>query len=108
MTFSPLSPLDQLLVPFSQEAEEAVIGSVLISANMFPLLESILSPDDFYLTRHRHLWQIFMRLSTRSEIMDLTTVSEELRQMGVLEEIGGYAYLIHLINNTPNSMHAEA
>ena len=99
---------NQPLAPFSQEAEEAVVGSVLISANVFPMLESILSPEDFYLTRHRHMWQIFVRLSLRNEIMDLTTVSEELRQAGVLEEIGGYAYLIHLINTTPNSMHAEA
>lgn len=108
MTFSAPSPGGLLLAPFSQEAEEAVIGSVLISATVFASLAGFLKAEDFYLTRHRHMWEVFVRLSERNEIMDLTTVSEELRQVGVLEEIGGYAYLIHLINNTPNSMHAEA
>jgi replicative DNA helicase len=97
-----------LLAPFSQEAEEAVIGSVLISPSTFSTLQGILKGEYFYLTRHRHIWEIFLRLSARGDVMDLTTISEELRQKGVLEEIGGYAYLIHLINNTPNSMHAEA
>jgi replicative DNA helicase len=106
MTLSPTSP-GNLLAPFSQEAEEAVIGSVLISPTVFASLD-FLSEDHFYLTRHRHMWKVLKRLAVRNEIMDLTTVSEELRQVGVLEDIGGYAYLLHLINNTPNSMHAEA
>lgn len=107
MTFSPNTPGSLLLAPFSQEAEEAVIGSVLISPTVFKALD-FLSSEDFYLTRHRHIWDIFLRLNARKEIMDLTTVSEELRQVGVLDEIGSYAYLIQLINNTPNSMHSEA
>lgn len=97
-----------LLAPFSQEAEEATIGSVLISPTVFGALQGLVQMADFYLTRHRHMWKAFERISSRNQIMDLTTVSEELRQMGFLEEIGGYAYLIQLINNTPNSMHAEA
>ena len=98
-----------LLAPFSQEAEEAVIGSVLTSGSyVYGPVSKLIAGDDFYLTRHRHMWDAFKRLYEREEIMDLTTISEELKQMNVLDDVGGYAYLIHLINNTPNSMHAEA
>lgn len=97
------------LPPFSQEAEEAVIGSVLISAvTVFPILSGFMRAEHFYLVRNRHLWQTFERLAIGDEIVDLTTVSEDLRQRNLLDEVGGYAYLIHLITNTPNSMHAEA
>lgn len=97
-----------LLAPFSQEAEEAVVGAVMISPPVFDQLQSFLQGDHFYLTRHRLIWNAFVRLAGRHEVMDLTTIAEELRQMGTLDEVGGPAYLVHLINNTPNSMHAEA
>ena len=96
------------LAPFSQEAEEAVIGSVLISPGVFESVQGMVTMGDFYLLRHRHLWAAFQVLSAQGMVMDLTTVAEQVRQMGMLDDIGGYAYLIHLINNTPNSMHAEA
>jgi replicative DNA helicase len=108
MTFSAPSPGGLLLAPFSQEAEESVIGAVLISPPVFQSLSAFLKAEDFYLTRHRRMWEAYTRMVGRNDLMDLTTISEELRTMGALDEIGGYAYLIHLIGNTPNSMHAEA
>lgn len=103
------TPTQQLPAPFSQEAEEAVIGSVLISAyNVMPQLIGTLKAEHFFLVRHRHLWQTFERLYARNEVMDLTTIAEELRQQNLLDEIGGPAYLIQLLSSTPNSMHAEA
>jgi replicative DNA helicase len=107
MTFSPNSSGSLLLAPFSQEAEEAVVGAVLISPESYKTTSAFLKPEDFYLTRHRRMWEAYGRLAARGDLIDLTTVSEELRTTGVLEEIGGYVYLIQLINNTPNSMHAE-
>lgn len=101
-------PVQSLLAPFSQEAEEAVIGGVLISPVMYGVCSKIVTAEDFFLTRHRKMWESIARLYDREEIIDLTTVSEDLREHGVLEEIGGYAYLIHLIGSAPNSMHAEA
>jgi replicative DNA helicase len=104
-----------LLAPFSQEAEEATLGAVLTSGMVYEDLASFLSADSFYLTRHRYLWETFARLHKDRLIIDMTTVSEDLRQRvdpssktPLLEIIGGYAYIVHLINNTPNSMHAEA
>jgi replicative DNA helicase len=107
MTNKPM-PGSSLLAPFSQEAEEAVVGAVLISPDVYKTVSAFLKSEDFYLTRHRHLWTAYGRLSDRGDLMDLTTIAEELRTMSVLDEIGGYAYLVQLITNTPNSMHAEA
>jgi replicative DNA helicase len=89
----------------SQEAEEAVIGSIIISPQMFPSLIGILRADDFFLTRHRHLWNVFEILSERGDDIDLMSVSTELDQSGKLEDVGGLAYLVQLLSAPVNSMH---
>lgn len=97
-----------LLAPMSQEAEEALIGSVLTSPDVFRTLSLWVAAEDFYLTRHRRLWETFARLDKDGLKMDLTTIGDNLLKNNLLEDIGGPAYLLQLINNTPNSMHADA
>ncbi len=94
-------------VPYSQEAEEAVIGAVLVNPEAFLAVASFLQAEDFYILRHIYIWEALGRLSERNENIDYLTLQEELRALGRLNEIGGPAYLIQLINNTPTSMHAE-
>jgi replicative DNA helicase len=98
--------------PFSQEAEEAVIGAVLINPDSFLAVSSFLRPDDFFLLRHQLIWTALMRISdsaTRETgfSFDLVTVQEELRAIGKLNDVGGAGYLLNLINNTPISTNAE-
>src|SRR5512139_3227474 len=96
------------IVPHSREAEEAVIGSVLINPEAYYDVAQFLQADDFYLHRHRWIWEVFTRLHERRVPIDFLTVSEELDQLGQLAEAGGPAYLTALINNVPTSLHAEA
>jgi replicative DNA helicase len=96
------------IVPHSREAEEAVIGAILINPEAYYDVAHFLRPDDFYIHRHRWIWETFTRLHERRIPIDLLTVSEELGQLGQLAEIGGPAYLTGLINNVPTSLHAEA
>lgn len=103
-TPSPAAPV----VPHSREAEEAVIGSVLINPEAYYDVAPFLQPDDFYIHRHRWIWETFTRLHERRVPIDLLTVSEELDQNNLLAEVGGPAYLTSLINNVPTSLHAEA
>ncbi len=109
--FSPpettTSPGPQI-VPHSREAEEAVLGSVLINPEAYYDVAQFLQAGDFYIHRHRFIWEAFNRLHERRVPLDFLTVSEELDQMGHLAEIGGPAYLTSLINNVPTSLHAEA
>ena len=93
--------------PYSQEAEEAVLGAVLINPDAFLGVASFLNAEDFYILRHSYVWEALMRISERNEKADYVTVQEELRQMERLNDIGGPAYLLQLINNTPTSVHAE-
>jgi replicative DNA helicase len=95
-------------VPHSREAEEAVIGSVLINPETYYDVIQFLQADDFYIERHRWIWETFTRLHERRAPIDFLTVSEELAQLGQLAEIGGPAYLSALINNVPTSLHAIA
>jgi replicative DNA helicase len=96
------------IVPHSREAEEAVIGSVLINPEAYYDVASFLRADDFYIHRHRWIWETFSRLHERRVPIDFLTVSQELDQQGQLAEVGGPAYLTALINNVPTSLHAEA
>ena len=93
--------------PFSQEAEEAVIGSILIDPSAYVSVAAFLKADDFFLLRHQYIWQGFERLNTRAEPIDLITLAEELENMEVLDNIGGRAYLVQLLNNTGTSVYAE-
>jgi replicative DNA helicase len=96
------------IVPHSREAEEAVIGAVLINPEAYYDVASFLRADDFYIHRHRWIWETFTRLHERRVPIDFLTVNEELSQVGQLAEAGGPAYLTALINNVPTSLHAEA
>jgi replicative DNA helicase len=96
------------IVPHSREAEEAVIGSVLINPEAYYDVADFLHSGDFYIHRHGWIWDAFTRLYERRIPIDFLTVSEELEQQGQLAEVGGQAYLTALINNVPTSLHAEA
>lgn len=93
--------------PYSQEAEEAVIGSVLINPNAFLTVTAFLRADDFYIRRNALVWEAMQRLHERREPIDNLTLAEELENMSLLNEIGGAAYLTQLVNATPTSVHAE-
>jgi replicative DNA helicase len=96
------------MVPHSRESEEAVIGAILINPEAYYDVATFLRADDFYIHRHRWIWEAFTRLHERRVPLDFLTVSEELDQMGQLAEVGGPAYLSGLITNVPTSLHAEA
>src|SRR4030066_1134090 len=96
------------VVPHSREAEEAVLGAVLINPESSFEVSQFLRSDDFYILRHRWLWESFMRLNERRAPIDFLTVVEELDQNGQLNEIGGPAYISTLMNNVAWSLHAEA
>ncbi len=80
------------IIPHSREAEEAVIGSVLINPEAYYDVASYLRADDFYIHRHRWIWETFSRLHERRVPIDFLTVSQELDQQGQLAEVGGPAY----------------
>jgi replicative DNA helicase len=109
-----LSPIEGIslpstpVIPHNREAEEAVVGAVLINPEAYYDLAQFLMADDFYIVRHRWIWEAFTRLHEKRIPLDFLTVSEELEGAGQLAEIGGPAYLTALLNQVPTSLHAEA
>ena len=95
------------VIPQSREAEESVIGAVLIDPLCFGDLQ-FLAPDDFYIVRHRWIWEVFATYYQAGQPIDFLTVTNRLEQLGQLSEIGGPAYLTGLLNQTPTVLHAEA
>ncbi len=100
--------LSSTATPHNREAEEAVVGAVLINPEAYFDLAQFLRADDFYIVRHRWIWEAFTRLHEKRIPLDLLTISEELENAGQLLEIGGPAYLTALLNQVPTSLHAEA
>ncbi|MGA1863969.1 MAG: replicative DNA helicase, partial [bacterium] len=96
------------VVPHSREAEEAVLGAILINPEAYYDVAQFLNKDDFYIHRHQWVWEAFTRLHERRTPIDFLTVTEELDQTGHLAEVGGPAYLTALLNNVPTSLHAES
>jgi hypothetical protein len=78
----PSDPGSAPPVPFNREAEEAVVGSVIIYADIFPSLADVLKPADFYIRRHGWIWEAFSRLTARGEPIDYRTTCDELARMG--------------------------
>lgn len=93
--------------PHSTEAEEAVLGAILINPDVLLELIGVLQPDDFYELKHRWIWEAMLALSERGDSIDLLTVTEELRQRRKLEDVGGALYIAQLANNTPTYLYAE-
>lgn len=114
MTPAPKLPTPALnlvppeIAPHSQDAEEAVLGSVLINPNAFHEVAGFLKSDDFFILRNGWVWEAMERLAKRNEVIEYLTVIEELRAQGRLDDIGGIAYITYLTSSTSTSLNAEA
>ncbi|HEC23257.1 MAG TPA: replicative DNA helicase [Chloroflexi bacterium] len=95
------------LAPHSVEAEEAVLGSILINPDALFEVLSFLRSEDFFIVRHAWIWEAILKLHERRDPIDYLTVVTELEQMGRLAEIGGAAYILSLINKTPSALNVE-
>ena len=105
-TVSPGSVADQLQ-PHNIEAEEAVLGSLLIDPDAIIRISTFLQSPDFFVERHGWVYQAVLDLHENRQPADLVTLSDELERRSQLDEIGGAAYLTSLMNVTPTSIHVE-
>jgi replicative DNA helicase len=94
------------LPPQSIEAEQSVLGALLIDRDAVIEVAELLRPEDFYRQAHGTIYAAVIELSERREPVDLVTVSEVLERQGLLDAVGGSAYLTSLINLTPTAVNA--
>ncbi|QQS17052.1 MAG: replicative DNA helicase [Neisseriales bacterium] len=96
--------LDELKVPpHAIEAEQSVIGALLLDNLAWDKIADKISEEDFYRQEHRLIYQEIKRLVNQSHPADIVTVAESLENNHCLTEIGGLVYLSALVNNTPSS-----
>ena len=93
--------------PHSIEAEESVIGGVLLDNNALDRAVEILIPDDFYREAHRKIIRAMLDLNDRHEPVDLVTLLDTLRSRNELQEVGGAAYLAELTERVPTAANVE-
>src|SRR5213596_146514 len=92
--------------PQSLEAEESVLGAVMLDNTVVDRVVEMLRPEDFYRGAHRKLFRAMVDLNGRSEPIDLITLSETLKARGELAEVGGAAYLAELTERVPTAANA--
>ena len=94
--------------PHSIEAEQSVLGAILLDHEALDALEGLLpTPEAFYLEAHRRIYKAMQALHARRLPVDLVTLSEELRARGDLEAVGGLTYLVSLQESVPTALYAE-
>ncbi|MFH0987866.1 MAG: replicative DNA helicase [Parcubacteria group bacterium] len=93
------------LPPQNLEAEQSLLGSLLIDQNSFDKIADITHPDDFYKDGHRFTFEVMRSLFSKQEPIDLLTVANSLEERGQLEKVGGRGYLVTLSNAVPTSSH---
>lgn len=104
MNQTPEPDLQYLRVPpHSIEAEQSVLGGLLLDNAAYERLTDLLGESDFYRHDHRLIWQHIARLIGLSRPADVITVNESLASAGKSEEVGGLAYLNALAHNTPSA-----
>jgi replicative DNA helicase len=103
----PVVTLSDRIPPQSIDAEQAVLGSALISRTAVERLLEILERDDFYLEAHRKIYDVIAHLAGRDHPVDTLTVPEELRKREQLEAVGGIAYILTLAESVPTASHVE-
>jgi replicative DNA helicase len=96
--------VDNLKIPpYSLEAEQSIIGSLLVNYQKYDEVGGLITADDFYNLSHKIIYTTISYLCSNSKIVDLITVSDYLESKDKLEQAGGFAYLGEMAKNTPSS-----
>ena len=93
--------------PQSLEAEQSVLGSMLIDKEVIPVVMEILRSEDFYRPDHKEIYDVIIELFDRAQPIDLITVSERLKLHGKLELVGGLEYLTNMATAVPTTANVK-
>lgn len=91
--------------PQNLEAEESVLGSIIIDNNALMKIADIISAEDFYLPKHRYIYEAILDLYDQNAPIDILSLANRLEEKKLLDEIGGVSFLTSLVNKTPTSAH---
>jgi replicative DNA helicase len=95
-------------LPHSEESERAVLAAILLDGSVLPTVSARLTQDDFYLDKHRLVFDAVLALQAADQAIDLRTVQARLEQQGKLDAVGGLAYLAGLDLDLPDLGRVDA
>lgn len=101
-------PVELKVPPHSIEAEQSVLGGLMLNNEAWFDLVEIASAKDFYRTQHQIIFEAMMNLANADEPLDAVTIAERLRSQGLLEKVGDVTYLAELAESTPGASNVLA
>jgi len=108
-TFQKASSAAGKLPPQNVEAEQSLLGALLIDKDAIINIAEILRPDHFYKSeQHGSIYSAIIKLFEKREPIDIVTVTDKLKQDDALDKVGGSAYLSELVNKVPTAAHVES
>src|SRR5438132_2898752 len=87
--------------PHNLEAEESVLGSMMLSAEAIAAVVDVVKAEDFYRSAHQRIFEAVLAIYARGEPVDAITAVEELKRRHALEEVGGPLYVHNLVESVP-------
>ncbi len=93
--------------PQNIEAEQSLLGCLMLDKNAIVKVADLISSQDFYKDNHKEVYQAMIDLFSKMEPIDVISISTKLKERGKLEQIGGSAYLTALINTVPTATHVS-
>lgn len=99
--------LEEKIPPQAVDAEMAVLGSMLLSAEAAERAFEILKPEHFYKEAHKKIFTAMKNLLDKSQAIDIVTLSEELKKNNLLAQLGGEMYLTELVDKVSSAAHVE-
>ena len=95
------------LQPQALDVEKLVLGALMIDKDAFSMVSEIIRPETFYEPRNQKVYKAIQTLNLEEHPVDISTVTEELKHEGTLEEVGGPVYILELSHNVASSAHIE-
>lgn len=94
-------------IPQNTEAEASLLGAILIDSDAIVKIADSVTPNDFYDQRHKYIYEAIMHLYEQRDAIDVLTLTDQLKNAGVLDIIGGPGYVTELTNFVPTAAHVE-
>jgi len=102
-----MDPYNNQQPPQNPEAEASLLGAILIDSDALVKIADIITPDDFFDPRHKHIYEAVTSLYEKRSPIDVLTLADELKNNSFLDMVGGPSYLTELTNYVPTAAHVE-
>lgn len=94
-------------IPHNIEAEESILGGILLNPDALSRVLEIVKPEDFYKNAHKRIYEVMLIMYNKGNIIDTVLLIEELKKKGIMDEIGGEEEIFRLLNAVPTSANIE-